>query len=143
MSALRYDWWGRLADLSLQRAPSSFRVMSDVIAFGEWFTIRYGDWAEDVGIQPAHILRFPKGLAWRVASCWKSGHWSVLCFPRRYHLVADVSEWLMVYRFEPDGSVSPVFGGGRAEVLGAAIEPLRAQDPQWLQSARIQTQADG
>lgn len=135
MSALKYGWWDRLASLGAERAPSSFNAISDVIAFGGWFVLKYGDWAEAVGMQPVHLLRFPKGLAWRVASVWKAGHWSVVCFPRKGHMVADVGEWLMVYRFEPDGSISPIFGAGRAEILGAQ-DALMAQDPDHIQRAR-------
>lgn len=136
MSALRYGWWDRLADLGSQRLPSSFNAVSEVIEFGEWFVSRYGEWAEEVSIQPVHILRFPKGLAWRVASAWKCGKWSMLCFPRNRHMVAHCGDWLMVYRFDADGSVVSVFGSGRAEVLGASIEPLMAQDPAHIQRAR-------
>jgi len=135
MKALRYHWWERLADMGSQRSPASFNAISNVIAFGEWFTSRYGDWAEMAGIQPAHILKYPSGLAWRVAMAWQAGHWSVVCFPRQRHLVADMGGHLMVYRFDVDGSVHPVFGADRAEILGAQIA-LIAQEPAHIQRAR-------
>lgn len=143
MKPLKYDWFGAIYRLRHEPQPHPYYRVVDTLNFADWFIAKWADWAEYAGMQPAHLLRYPGGLAWRVAGVWERGAWDVLCFPRKGFLCADTSdpELSLVYQFHKDGSVTLVTGASRADILGAQTA-LTAQDPWWIQSHRIQKAAD-
>jgi len=127
---LRWPWRAQLIRVATQATDRGFTPtrIAEVNAYALAFIEDYAAWAENAGMQPAHLLKIElgppdfgvrRGLAWRWTPFMR-----VQGFPQRgYVTVISYDEGAQrasptyVYNFHPKGGLSPVFGTERAQVL--------------------------